>query len=178
MSSSALLRAVLLFAATSSLAPLAACSSDSSTAAEPAVSDVVLDGGATESQLRTFLDSPSDTWAWAGGRFESPKAGTVLPSDVPFQFSWRADPTDTAEAGAPDDLQMLYLLVFATPSQSNLLRVFTTESSYTPDATAWQSLVAAGAPLSLSLTTATFAGGAPTADGGPHRGQKLTFTIE
>ena len=169
---------VILLVGAFSLSLPPACASHASTAAPALSSEVVFIGDATESTLKTFLETPAETWAWAGGTFDSPAPAAVLPHDEPFLFSWHADPTDTANAGAAAQGQMIYWLVFSSPTHQPLLRVFTTESSYTPDAQAWQKLVTAGEPISLSLTTATFDGALPTPEGGPYRGQLLTFTLD
>ena len=176
---SALLRAVFIGAATAALSFTPACSSDSSPpASAPSLPAVVYVGDATQAELELVLAAPGDSWPWAGGHFESPAAGAVLSAAEPSEFTWHADATDSGLAGAPDQPQMISLLVFASPSHANLLRVFTTSNSYTPDAATWQTLLDAREPITLSLTTATFEGAQLTADGGPHRGQKLTFTIE
>ena len=80
-------------------------------------------------------------WAWAGGSFHTPVDGGVLPSNAPFEFTWQADVTvDPPAAGAPNDLQIVHLLVFGSATEPNLLRVFSTLDSYTPDAAAWDKL--------------------------------------
>lgn len=165
-----------LLSVTSVIAWLPACSSDSSTATP---GDIVREGDATASELETFLGAASDDWAWAGGQFDSPADNhAILPKDSPFTFSWHSTSTDSDEAGAASESEMIYLLVFATPSNAELVRVFTTQSEYTPDAHAWQTLVAARESIEVTVTTATFAGEALTVEGGPHVGQTRSFTIE
>lgn len=71
-----------------------------------------------------------------------------------------------------------YLLVFSTPSHPRLVRLLTTLTSYTPDPAAWNKLVTARAPITLQLSAATFDTDMLTAEGGPHIGQAISFTIE
>jgi hypothetical protein len=68
-------------------------------------------------------------------------------------------------------------LVFSTDSDPKLLRVLTSEASYTPDAAAWDKLVAAGKPITLTLTGAEFETNRIAQDGGPYKGSSTQFTI-
>jgi hypothetical protein len=145
------------------------------------IADVVREGAVTDGQLRAVLANAPEDWAWAGGRFRTPANGDALPSDAPFEFTWKADATvDAPAAGAPNDLEFVHLLVFSTATEPNLLRVFSDQLSYTPDADAWEILKTAGerGAITLSLTSATLMGDALVDDGGPFIGQTLSFTIE
>ncbi len=160
-----------------------ACSSDkaSSSAVDVDMSGVVREGLVSDDQLRVVLANPPLDWSWAGGQFDAPADKATLSSSTPFVFAWHADPTeDTPAAGAPDDFEMVHLLEFSTPSKPQLLRVFSSLDSYTPDAAAWQTLhdAAQGEAITLSLTSATFQNDGLTPNGGPFIGQQLTFTIE
>lgn len=178
MSRARLLPLLLLSLAAAGLGFVPGCSSDNAAPAHQPIADVERQGAATLSELQTFADSEADDWDWAGGQFDAPKDMAVLASDAPFAFTWHSASTEPPTAGAPDQFEVTYLLVFSTPSQANLLRIFTTLNDYTPDAAAWQKLVSAGEAITLSVTSGTFSGSALTADGGPHRGQSLTFTIQ
>jgi hypothetical protein len=136
-----------------------------------------LQGAATLEQLDTFLHHQARDWAWAGGQFDAPDDDTTLAAGTPLTFVWHADPADFA-TGSAGAAVMTHLLLFSTPSNGDLLQVFTTLSEYTPDATAWQRLVEAGEPITLSLNTGSFVGSELPEDGGPFIGQSLTFTIE
>ena len=170
---------IALLAALGAAVPFApACSSDAAPAAQASIADVLREGDVNETQLRAVLANEAEDWAWAGGQFDTPEDGATLAASAPYEFTWHADSTEPADGGAPSDTQMVHLLVFSSPSHGTLLRLFTTLDSYTPDADTWQQLVAAGEPITLSLTSATFAGDELTVDGGPYVGQALTFSIE
>ncbi|MCK6587561.1 MAG: hypothetical protein HUU21_00245 [Polyangiaceae bacterium] len=68
-------------------------------------------------------------------------------------------------------------LVFSTDSDPRLLRVFTSETSYAPDTTAWGKLAAAGKPITLTLSAADFESNRIVQEGGPFAGSSITFTI-
>jgi len=171
MSHSRFFRIALLSAALA-LAP--ACSSDAKSSTS-SYGDVQLEGNATVAELRAFLDKKPDDWAWAGGAFDTPEDGQAVPGDARFVFTWRSDPVIT-EAGKNE---AAYLLVFSTASQGTLAQVFTTFTTYTPNAIAWQKLASAGEAVTLSISGATFQEGTLLADeGGPHNGQTLSFTVE
>jgi hypothetical protein len=180
MSRSSLSRLALVAALATMLPAFSACSSDSAPAVDTSTADVVREGNVTDGQLRAVLDNAAQDWAWAGGQFDAPSNKDVMASDTAFEFAWHADPTEPSDGGAPGDMDMVHLLVFSTPSEPNLLRVFSTLGSYTPDAAAWQKLIDAGtsSAITLSLTSATFSGDELTAEGGPFVGQELSFTIE
>jgi hypothetical protein len=107
----------------------------------------------------------------------------VLPADAPETFTWAADVTFTSDPSttlSPTKQQgQVFMLAFSTPSNPKLLRVFTSLFAYTPSAAAWQTLVSAGAPITLGITAATFENDElPGDDGGPFIGQPVTFTIQ
>jgi hypothetical protein len=182
MSRHSLFRLALVAALSAALPAVPACSSDDTPGSSNAtIVDVVREGDVTEGQLRRVLANEAQDWAWAGGQFDTPVDGSVLPSDTPFEFRWDSDATvDPPAAGATNDLQMVHLLVFSTRAQPNLLRVFSTLDSYTPDAAAWEALKKAGqsGAVTLSLTSATLLGDELVDDGGPFIGEALSFTIE
>lgn len=179
--------------AASALGYVPACSSTSDAPSNSPTADVLRVGGVTQPALAQVLSTEADDWGWAGGVFDAPAAdptatsAATVPANVPYTFAWHADETPSGEAGAAGVGNVpsasgftgqAYLLVFSTPGNDKLLRVFTTEASFTPDASAWKSLIHAGNPITVSLITATFEDDALTAEGGPHQGQKLTLTID
>jgi len=161
---------------------LIACSSSSGDDhPQPAIgatNGIVREGDASAAQLTTYLQHDARDWAWAGGQFDTPEPNATLTADTPQTFAWHADPADFAAGGAPSAVLMTHLLSFSTASNDDLLQVFTSLSEYTPDAVAWQKLIDAHAPITVSLTTGTFVGADVPDDGGPFIGQSLTFTIE
>ncbi len=184
MSQHPLFRVALVTLLMTTLPVFSGCSSnDSSPTSAPAIdtSAIVREGVVTEDQLRAVLSGQPEEWGWAGGSFSTPLDTAVIPSKTPFEFTWQSDQTeDPPAAGAPNDLVMVHLLLFSTPSKPELLAVFTSMNSYTPDAAAWQTLNDAGEgeAITLNLVSATLIGDGLTGNGGPFIGQKLTFSIE
>ncbi|MEO7033506.1 MAG: hypothetical protein ABI548_06500 [Polyangiaceae bacterium] len=198
MSTSRLLRTTLLVALASSAAYMPACSSssDGAPSSNALTAGVIFQGDAAEGTLLQVLNTKSDNWGWAGGSFITPKPNssvaettnaTISSAAKPYTFSWRSDPSDSfPQAGAAGALSiaaaggftgLTYLLVFSTPDNQRLLRVYTTIPSYTPSASAWKQLVAVGGPITVALTTASFENDQLTVEGGPHSGQQLSLTI-
>jgi hypothetical protein len=68
-------------------------------------------------------------------------------------------------------------LVFSTPSNAKLVRVLTSNESYTPSQAVWDKMVTAAAPITLTLTQAVFQDNRIAQDGGPYKGTETTFTI-
>jgi hypothetical protein len=69
------------------------------------------------------------------------------------------------------------LLVFSTDADPKLLRVFTSETSYTPTDATWRKLVDAKAPITLSLTGAAFEQNRLAQGTQPRLGTPYQFTI-
>jgi hypothetical protein len=70
-----------------------------------------------------------------------------------------------------------FFVVFSTAAEPELVRVFTTASTYTPDDAAWTALKGAAAPITATITSAVFESNRVAADGGPFTGGTVTFTI-
>ena len=181
------LRRVVIVASLSlaAAAGVSACSSDSATAStelNPLASDVVRDNTTTVASLNAFLVSEADDWAWAGGQFSAPLDQAVLPAATPEVFTWDADATDPPPVGdkpvASKQNGQVFFLVFSSASNPRVLRVYTASKTYTPSDAAWQSLVAVGGPITVTITSATFDNDVLTGDGGPHTGESITFTIQ
>ncbi|HYO93574.1 MAG TPA: hypothetical protein VER33_03635 [Polyangiaceae bacterium] len=71
-----------------------------------------------------------------------------------------------------------FFLVFASPEEPELLRVFTSSTSYTPDEVAFGKLTATAAPLELTATSAIFEDNQLVEGGGPFEGATLPFTLQ
>ena len=71
-----------------------------------------------------------------------------------------------------------YYLVISDADAKPKLRIFTDQTSYTPEASDWQTLVQARQPLSLAITWAFFEQNAIHTDGGPFVGGTFPFTIQ
>lgn len=68
-------------------------------------------------------------------------------------------------------------VVFSTSTDTMLQRVFTSELTHTPSQAAWETMVAAAAPITVTLVGGIFESNRLAADGGPFRGSATTFTI-
>lgn len=71
-----------------------------------------------------------------------------------------------------------YLLVFSTAGDDKLLRVFTTNLTYTPDEAAWGKLKGAGKAIQAWILTGIFENNVLAAGGGPFQGPWIAFVIE
>jgi hypothetical protein len=71
-----------------------------------------------------------------------------------------------------------YYLVIRDADEKQRLQVFTSETSFTPEAVDWQNLVQAPQPLTLTITSAYFEVNNVPADGGPFIGARVQFRIE
>jgi hypothetical protein len=79
--------------------------------------------------------------------------------------------------GAPYNGTAYYLVITDADSKQRL-QVFTTETSFTPEAVDWQNLVQARQPLTLTITSAFFEDNDVPASGGPFVGGTFPFRIE
>jgi hypothetical protein len=81
-------------------------------------------------------------------------------------------------AAAGDPVNGLgYLLLFQSKSDSDLLRVFTTKTSYTPAGGALEILRGAGEQIQVWILTGVFDNDALTSYGGPFKGPWTSFEI-
>jgi len=71
-----------------------------------------------------------------------------------------------------------YFLNFSTTANAKLLRVFTTNTSYTPDATAFGKLKGANDVIHAVITNASFDQNRIAQSGGPWKGTEITFTVK
>jgi len=136
---------------------------------DPALADVVFEGSATPDALEQLLaDAPVFDQTWYP-KFRTPADGESISPDEPYRFSWEV--LSAAGAPAPEGALpsrwlrelvgpmraahaqelpfdgVAYLLVISDPADRAVLRVFTTETSYTPDAAAWDLLQGQGTDL-------------------------------
>jgi hypothetical protein len=189
------------------LAAPAACTT-AAPAPNPAYSDVVFQGTATDTALTALLAAkPTDDPALAA-YFDSPANLTELMPTPIVTFTWHDGQTSalqllprpakrasfrsftgvltgvladlfgegTAHAQGPAMSGPGYLLVFNVLGGAELFRVFTSQTSYTPDAASWAKM-ATGNWTQLQITSATFAGDEVAANGGPYSGEVLKFCV-
>jgi hypothetical protein len=86
-------------------------------------------------------------------------------------------PVRSAEAHGTPFTGTATWVVFSTSSNPKLERVFTSELAHTPSQAAWDTMVAAAAPITVTLIGGIFESNRLAADGGPFRGSATTFTI-
>lgn len=169
--------------------------------------DVALGNGAPKDEpARTAtLDAPADgaslpratapTFSWhfgAGMTQRTPGVGEDAPC---FAFGRPSQTTSATHVDWTAPLRMLLVpvrvahahgdpfngtgtfLVFSTDTTPNLVRVFTSNTTYTPSAEAWGKMTSAGKPITLKLVSAIFESNRVAQDGGPFAGTTTTFTV-
>lgn len=169
---------------------------------EPDLTGVIYAGAATDEALEALLLAAPKTDPAQAAAVDTPAAGATLPKDVPPTIEWHVSGSSAAREpsageriaraakaigsffgpreawahGAPVNGRA-YLLVFSTPKSPELVRVFTTELSYTFDAANWTKLALTGEPVTLVVTNAIFEDNRVAQDGGPFTGNAVTFSI-
>lgn len=86
-------------------------------------------------------------------------------------------PVRAAAAHGPPLNGTAYLLVFSDGADKTLLRVFTTDTKYTPDDAAWAKLKGTESIVQAWILTGIFDSNQVASDGGPFRGPWIAFTI-
>lgn len=158
------------------------------------LSDVIYEGGATDEALLVMLGHAIVGTETDGAAFAAPSEGAVMAASSPFEFKWsamvaRRDESFVERAfsfllgegeayahGAPISGRA-YFVVFQTPTNPKLLRVFTTNLSYTPDDAAWQKLVSAG-QFTARIGNAIFDENKVAEGGGPFVGAERMMTVK
>ena len=168
------------------------------TSSQPDINGVVYEGLATDEALVILLGFEAHSDPTQNAKFDHPMPQMSLPAAPPATFAWHIGemagswptslhkwastlgailgPRRAHAHGAPINGRG-YFLVFSTPSSPKLLRVFTTELTYTPDTTAWAMLASASGPISLTITNAIFEDNRVAQDGGPYAGSAISFSI-
>jgi hypothetical protein len=172
---------------------------------DPKLADVVFQGGADGVALDQLLaatpkmdaarapviDSPPNdtlvpaatapTFKWHLPGATAARAPALLPAARPASPSWLRELVGPERAARADELAMNgngYLVLFSTSETPRLLRVFTTGTSYTPDAKAWKTLVSAGTWTNVVVVAGAFADDQLVADGGPVESASIAFCVE
>lgn len=168
------------------------------TSTQPDIEGVVYEGLATDEALVILLGFDAQSVPAQNVVLDNPVPQMSLPAASPATFAWHIgemanawppslrewpatfaamlEPRPAYAHGAPINGRG-YFLVFSTPSSPKLLRVFTTDLTYTPDATAWATLVSVGGPISLTVTNAIFEDNRIAQGGGPFAGSAISFSI-
>lgn len=169
---------------------------------DPKFADVVFEGTATDDALATLLAVDPIPSAKLGPRITHPPPDSVMLRSEVVTFTWEADGY-TARSLLPDERPLVprwltellgperaaaaapvhttgrgYFLLFTTPEDPRLLRVFTTKTSYKPDKKAWAILSSAGMWTKLTISSAEFANDAMLPASGPYEGDWVEFCIE
>src|SRR5262249_22214252 len=114
------------------------------------LADTILEGDATPKAFEA-LTAPDPIASPARvAVFKTPRDGTSL--DAPTEFAWEDVETGGQMAPPPPAAKLEggaltgrgYLLAVQLEGTTNLLQVFTTNTSYTPDSAAWAKVAAAG----------------------------------
>jgi hypothetical protein len=193
---------VLLFTASIALLPHAFASCDDH---HNVPSDIVIAGDANADGLEALVAATATSDPARSAAMTAPDPKVPIPGGTPPAFSWRLGaggsdagvtdapagrldldrflleafgPERTAHAahGAPMN-GVAYLVTFGAAGNDKLVRVFTTSTTYTPDAGAWDKMKAAGG-VTTTITTATFENNRLTPGGGPFVGPAVAFTIQ
>ncbi len=117
----------------------------------------VVSAPATNGEALTQLNPPTFAWSAAVASREV--------SPLRRALSWAS--LREAHAHGDPNTGLVYYLEFFDSKNAPLLRVFTTKTTYTPDATDWSKLVIAGGQISLRITGARVENNDLVAGGGP-----------
>jgi hypothetical protein len=116
------------------------------------------------------------TLAW------SPTSAALLPrpSGAPpprhrAPFPWGAE--RLAHAHNAPYSGVAYLLEISTATERGVFRLFTAQTSFTPDAALWERLAAAPGPITLELRTSRFTDNRIDPDGGPFSTPPIAVTF-
>lgn len=185
---------------------LLACSSSDEPAADtgnPELGDVVFAGQANDEGLEVLLATAAVDEPTQAAVLLDPLDGATVPSAPPAKLSWKIgaptartvpvprqsgptlwqrlgralDPIGTAHAHGSPMNGRAYFLTVSSAADPKLLRVFTTDLTYTPDEATWQKLEAASVPLTVTIVNAIYEQGKIVSDGGPFQGVPSTFVI-
>jgi hypothetical protein len=87
------------------------------------------------------------------------------------------DPVPPAYAHGETLSGRTYFLVIATADDPKLVRLFTRDTAYTPDAGVWSRITAAKGPLTVTVTGAIFESARIASGGGPWKSAAVSFTV-
>jgi hypothetical protein len=147
---------------------------------DPALAGVVFVGGADEPALEQLVTAPPPGDMANGVVIDAPSNDSILNAATVITFRWHS-PGGTEPAAHADTGTMSgagYFLTFGTDLKSEVLRVFTTETSYTPDAEAWKTLSADMIWTELSIVSAVFQDDQIVPGEGPFEGAPVFFCLD
>lgn len=183
---------------------------------DPALADVIYQGGASQKPLKALLAKTPQDNPLKGAEIDYPPDQVEIPPTPIPTFLWHprgatavreriellppalvppAPRERTAFAGFVGPLRELlgperaahaaeapmegsgYFLVFSTDTEPKVLRIFTSKTSYTPDAKTWDMLSSLGVWTTLTILTASFTKDQLSPTGGPFTGPPVAFCI-
>jgi hypothetical protein len=184
---------VIATAIGASYAPMG-CSDDHSHETSTGPTDAIYLGTATDEGLAAFDAATPTTDAAKAPALTAPAAGAKVPAATPAAFTWKASPTASIRSapryegsspfgamreahahGTPMNGKA-YLLTLRS-NGSTVVRVFTTNTTYTPDDEAWSKLKTAKS-IEAVLATATYDQNNILQGSGPFVAPGVAFTIE
>ncbi len=187
----------LLLASAAIYTPACGDDDDHETSVEPSTSDVVFTEEGGDEALEVMLATGPTVNATKAAAFTSPTEGMSLSGATSPTFSWTVPttgsnsplrraprlprerlfgPPRSAHAHGDAVNGAAYFLVFSTPGNDKLLRVFTTKTSYQPDEAAWSRLKGAQGPIKAELITAIFDNNNLAPGGGPFT-SSISFSV-
>lgn len=172
------------------------CSDDHSHETSTGPSDAIYLGNATDEGLAAFAAAVSTTDPAKAPALTSPTAGQKVPAATPIAFTWKASPTALLLRGAPPRYEgsspfgairrahahgtpmngKAYLLTLRS-NGATIMRVFTTNTTYTPDDETWTKLANAKS-IEAVLATASYDNDNILQGSGPFVAPGVAFTIE
>jgi hypothetical protein len=163
--------------------------------------DAIYAGSATDEGLAAFDAATPTTDASKAPALTSPTAGQKVPAATPIAFNWKASPTALLRSPASSPVRApryegsspfgpmrdahahgspmngkAYLLTLRSNGNA-IVRVFTTNTTYTPDDATWTKLEEAKS-IEAVLATASFDQNNILQGSGPFVAPGVAFTIE
>ena len=162
------------------------------------MSTSVYAGAATDEALRDLLAATPVPGSVRAPVLDVPTEGVALPA-APTPLTWHDGDLVDARPLPKKSLVRLHLadllgvpaalahgaalsgkgywLVVTDAKNARILRLFTTLTSWTPDAVAWQRLQAAGGNLAITVTMGVFDDNKLASDGGPFASKTVHFKV-
>ncbi len=151
--------------------------------------DVILEGDVTDETmvgLANALEAGDPVASSAKApTLDSPTEGASLPAGTIPTFTWHVGASTLAARPAPGATEPMHgdpysgyatFLEFMVGTEA-AVEVLTSELSWTPTDEAWDALVAAGQPITLTLVGAEFEQDRVIQDGGPYAGSTIEFEV-
>jgi hypothetical protein len=164
-----------------------------------APTDALIQGEANIDGFDAFSAATATNDAAKAPTLTSPASDAKVPGAQPIKFEWKAATAQVApfdrthgfaarfpipfasirdaRAAHGDPMNGKAYLLTLRNGETNVVRVFTTDTTYQPDAAAWQKLRDART-ISATVTVASFDNNRIVSGSGPFVGNATSFTIE